>query len=500
MKKVISTLLIVFIALAALPVVSAAQTSTSFEPSNETGGPFEYPKFVPGQQASVKIGFKYTDVDPPPASVKIDVVTSTDLEVFPFDPNYSNYEQTVSQNGNGIYVYSFNMRVRGDAPTKFYSIPFKITNGAKEEIVAVNMLINSDDSNSGVTPPTNTPKVIISSFSTSPSEVVAGEEFTLNVTFKNTSGSTSATNIKAQLSSDGTFTPVSGSTTIFIDSLGPNAVAAKSIRLKAKADVAPGSYNATFALNFDVAGIEDPITDTEVLAIPVVQVPRIQVSAMQIYPTEVYLGREVNVMTSVNNTGKSTLYNVNVSFTDPNGVLGDAEQFIGNILAGATGAVDVYIPTLMPGEANLTMTVTYEDENGSVFTYDDFEMVYVMEQGEPVDPLPFPDPEPTNGLGAGWIILIILLVLAVALAAFLLIRKRKKEAASLDDDRRLVAELEQEYMSDSVNLDENAENEGDEPGSDGNDAGDAQTKPEAGNEDATTEIDIPDDTDNTKKK
>lgn len=478
MKKLVSTILFVFVLVTVLTPSAFALSeppSTIFEACNEAGDAFSYPTFTAGQNpATVNVGFRLATggLSGTVNQAKIDIITSTNLDIFPFDPVLSSYEKTITANSQNVFVYPFSMRVRGDASTGFYSIRFKITYDGSVEYVDVNMLINAVGGGGDVS---NIPKVIISSFSTNPAEVVAGEEFILNVTFKNTSGSLAATNIKAQLSSaDGTFTPVSGSTTIFIDSLAPNGSAAKSIRLKVKADAAPGSYSASFALNFDVAGVKDPIVDTEVLSIPVKQVPRAQVSKMQISPTEVFLGREVNVMTSVNNTGKSTLYNVNVTFKDPNGALGESEQFIGNVAAGAAGAVDVYIPTVSVGEANLTMLVTYEDENGKSYSHEETATVYVMEPGTIIDPGPEPEPEKSGGIGIGGILLIVLALLGIGAAVFFILRKRKRDEQSKEDDQRMIEELEKEYLDE-----EDAEA-----------ADDEQSK---GDESATREIGLPED-------
>lgn len=484
MKKLVCSILIalVVVAVTAPGAVFAAQpVSTVLEVCNETGGAFSYPTFKPGQYATANIGFKLiSDAQLAPGTmVKIDIATSTDLNLFPFDPELSTYEQEITANASGVLVFPFSMRVRGDAITDFYTIQFKIEYNNSTEYVDVNMLIDGSGSSGGGTG-ASTPRIIISN--SSPQEVVAGENFTLSVTFKNTSTTTATSGaVKAQMSSaDGTFSPVSGSTTIVLDAMAPGASVTKSILLTSKADAAPGSYTVTFSLSYDAPSASDPITDTEVLAIQVKQVPRAQVSKMQIIPSEVYVGNTINVMTSVNNTGKSTLYNVNVIFSDPNGLIEEYENFVGNIQSGSTGAVDVYLNTLMPGEANLTMRVTYEDENGTVYTHDESATLYIMEQmvnPGPVDPIE--PPSEGGGLSTGWIVIIVLLVLAAALAAFLLIRKRKKQRDSLEDDRRVVDELEQQY------LDEEAEQEADAEDIE-------QAEREKGDESATQEIDLKD--------
>jgi hypothetical protein len=381
----------------------------------------------------------------------IELETSIDIAVFPFRITESSYYRSGADitDGNVNKVFVFGLEARQDAHVDWYSIPFIIgyKDGGGETIytrVYVDFRIIAIESQGN--PVINIPKVIVSNNSTSPGTVVAGEEFTLSVTFKNTAGNATPTNIKAQLSSaDGTFSPVSGSTPLFMDSIAPGGTKTMSIRLKAKADVAPGSYSVTFSINYDVAGVKDPITDTEVLAIPVVQLPKIQLSQLQAYPAEVYVGNDLNIMTSVNNTGKSKLYNVSVKFADAGGIFAEAEQFIGNVEPGASGSVDVYLSAQAEGDANIIMTVTYEDETGQVFEQTDSYSTYVMSRGSDVDPSPIdPSPiEPETKFSPLW--LLIIPVVGGIVAALLIVRKKKSEQKR-KRARRIAGELQADYL------------------------------------------------------
>ncbi|MEA5051244.1 MAG: CARDB domain-containing protein [Oscillospiraceae bacterium] len=308
--------------------------------------------------------------------------------------------------------------------------------------MTIPILVETASSSGGGT----TPKVIVTSSSTNPAQVVAGEDFTLNVTFQNTSGDASAKNIKAAISSDGTFTPVSGSSTLFIDALGPKASASKSIKLHAKADAAPGSYNASFALSYD-AGLKDPVSDTEVISIPVKQVPKVQVAKIQLSSTDLFVGQDLNVMTSINNTGKSTLYNVNAAFTDKAGVFADGEQYLGNVQSGASGSVDIYLTAQTVGTGDITMVVTYEDENGGKFTYTDSTSANVTERT--ADPVVDPTTDPTQQTGSGakvWIILALIVLAVAALIFFLSRRKQKKLKEQKKRDKLEAERLDRELM------------------------------------------------------
>ncbi|MEA4912931.1 MAG: CARDB domain-containing protein [Oscillospiraceae bacterium] len=345
------------------------------------------------------------------------------------------------------------LRCRGDAEQGYYNINFiiKYSDGSNdyEETVTLPVLVKTASASGGGG---TTPKVIVTASSTNPSQVVAGEDFTLNVTFQNTSGDATASNIKAAISSDGTFNPVSGSSTLYIDALGPKATATKSIKLHAKADAAPGSYSATFALSYD-AGLKDPVSDTEVISIPVKQVPKVQVSKIQTSSSDLFVGQDLNVMASVNNTGKSTLYNVNAAFTDKSGTFADGEQYLGNIQSGASGSVDVYLSALAEGTGDITMLVTYEDETGEKFTYSDTTTAFASERT--VDPVVDPSTDPTQQSGGGatlWILLAVALLAVAALVFFLNRRKKKKLQAQKKRDRLEAERLDRELQDEEARV------------------------------------------------
>ncbi len=392
----------------------------------------------------------------------IEMQTSIDLNAYPLRIDKQTYAVSSPPVENGCWVYRepAQLYVRADAPVSLYDIPVVVSYegtgaaGTKSGTQTLNYSLSVGPPSGGaaVSGDTHIPKVIISGFSTNPGEVVAGEDFVLNVTFKNTSGSASVTNFKAALTSE-VFNPVSGSSTLFIDSLAPGATRAVSIKLHAKADASPGSYSASFALNYDVdVQTKDnaPVTDTEVISIPVKQVPKIQVSTMQVVPTDATVGSDVNLMTSVNNTGKSTLYNVNVKITDAGGLFSPAEQYLGNLQSGASGAVDLYVTPMTAGSTTLQLNVSYEDENGNIYNATQTAEIMVTERSEDYfDPGMWEEPAmPEESGGTGWWVWVVIALVAAGITAIVLIRRRKAKQRALRDKME-AKRLEELYLRES---------------------------------------------------
>ena len=431
MKKLLCVLVV-------LLSVSAALMPTAFALSFSVD--YGTMAVQPGETLSKDIRFIASDAIPAGDIVKITMVTSTDVSVFPFEVTTTDYSKTYTGGGTE-FIYPFSMKCRNDAAAGYYTITFNITENGNNYSLPVIVQVKENTT----TPPSNMPRITITAFSTSPDPVVAGEEITLSVTFTNNTSGVTAKNVKAQLSSDGTFTPVSGSSSMFLGNIGGSSSVRKSIILKVKADVAPGSYGITFSFTYDVDGVEGQLSDSETVSIPVIQVPKMQVSNPQMYPEEVYAGQDMNFMASINNTGRSILYNVNVIFEDAAGCIVGLEQYIGNIEPGQTKNIDVYLSAVMEGESQLVMTIMYEDQDGEIYTFTEYYSLYVMTRGDGGFVTWPENPEPTGGNYLWLIIVVILLLAAGGFVAFILINRRKKAEQSKQLDQQQIAQLEWEY-------------------------------------------------------
>ncbi|NLC78484.1 MAG: hypothetical protein GX683_01990, partial [Ruminococcaceae bacterium] len=354
-KKILSLLIAAVLLLSLVPLVGASSTGgESFILASDTNDNAisQTPKLAAGKYFTGLVGFKNVTTSSVTVT-SIEMITDTSLSVFPFEVVQLNYfAAPKDKNGNDLgggtvspggfcYYKMDNLRCRGDATEGYYNIPFEITlsTGDKQTLSLPILITAAETTPEG----SEVPTIIITGFYTSPSEIIAGEALTLFVTFKNTSSSTAVSHLKAQLTSDGTFTPINGSSTLFADNLGPNASTTMSIHLDTKAEAAPGSYSIGFNISYSYPGATTLATDNETISVPVTQVPKIKVTAIQTSSTEVFLGQEVNIMSQINNTGKGTIYNVTVKFADTNGIFTESESYLGNIAPGSTGNIDVYL-------------------------------------------------------------------------------------------------------------------------------------------------------------
>lgn len=428
---------------------------------------FSTPRLIQGETWNGKsIKIQYTPNDLTAATtvqfkiVAAELVVDGDVNSYPFDIRNATYLQDNKSGDSSSMSYSFyDLRVRSDAEPQFYDIKILVyysyfDTETKLDTAELSFQLLVSPSGATAAPDgKDVAKVMISAFSTNPTEVVAGEEFLLGVVFKNTS-SHEITSFKAAMTSD-TFHPVSGSSSIFIDAIPAGGTKSATMRLTSKSDVAPGSYNASFALNYNDPNNVDgttqkivPVTDTEVISIPVKQIPKIMTTKIQIQPTEVYVGQDINLMSTVNNTGKSKLYNVNVTVNDSGSLLSETQAYLGNIDSGATGNVDLYITPLAAGSSTATMLVTYEDENGKQYTAQETADFTVMDMGGdiggdmPIEDFPV---EPQQSGGGMWWLIIVAVAVVGAVVSIIMIRRSRKKARA-QRDKLEAKKLEAEYL------------------------------------------------------
>jgi len=400
--------------------------------------------------------------------VVITPVLSSDPKVWPFDIEKTDYSQTCDklrgeESGKDVlerkHTFRWTLRTRDDAVTGYTKLTFNVSyneaDGSKGSValdyyVQVNG-VEPTEENGRI----STPRVIVTGFTTTPEEVYAGDTFKLTLNLKNTSKDTTVSNMlfDIQGTQEGTdanntyaaFLPTAGSSTIFVDSIGPNATKSISIELKSKADLAQKPYVVTVNMEYE-DDKANPFTETASVSVPIKQEAKVDLSSIQAMPEAIEIGNEANVMFSIYNVGKTKLYNVNVKFVADS--ISGGDTFLGNMEPGATGNVDAYLAgqAATMDDGTVKILITYEDEEGKEATIEKTMTLYV---NEPFYPDMMEDPMMMEGMVEEqksfpwWGFAIIGVAAAGAAAAAVLVIKKKKKAKKLaQEEMELIESLE----------------------------------------------------------
>lgn len=411
----------------------------------------------------------------------VEPVISTLVTEWPFEPDTTNYLQTEPyipgcQTKEAAMAnrreFTFHFKTRSDVMTGYYPLKFHISytkagvrSEEPAELTVYVKTIGKPGSGiiggNGQEASGSKPRIVVTGFETNPAKVFAGETFTLVIHVKNTAKDTAVTNVlfdmqAAQEGEDKTntysaFLPTSGSSSVYMEQIAPDTSADIEIEMTAKADLAQKPYVLDVNMKYDAGTVFD-LTDKASVSIPISQESRFDTSIPEVVPDSIEVGSQSNVMFSIYNTGKTTLYNVQVKFIADS--IAEASAFVGNLQSGNTGNVDVMLtgaaPTMDDGIVKLE--ISYEDDAGNVTTAEKEVTLFVTEpmmddmmMGDDMmgDDMMMEGGEggsSNTGLIVGGVSGAVVVV-AVGLGVFFKLRKKKKAAAA---EAAELAELEKE--------------------------------------------------------
>ena len=451
---------------------SAAVSNVSVTTSEflQVGDNWETPTVSYGQSVSIVLPVinlgteKLTDLI-------IEPQTSTIVTEWPFVPDKTSYLQTEPFiPGNQNYAaamenrreFTFYFTARSDVMSGYYPLKFNVwytKSGIRcEEPAELTVYVRtigkpgsgtiggSGEETSGAKP-----RIVVTGFETNPATVYAGDTFVLTVHVQNTSKEMAVTNVlfDMQAAVEGedktntyaAFLPTSGSSSVYMERIAANTPADIIIEMTAKADLAQKPYVLEVNMKYDAGAMFD-LTDTASVSIPINQESRFDISTPEVVPGDITVGSQSNVMFSIYNTGKTTLYNVQVKFVADS--IDEASAFVGNLTSGSTGNVDVMLTGISAtmDDGTVNVDISYEDDAGNVTTetrqitlyvseefFDDFMMDEDMMVGM--------EEEEGGGSKIGIIIAIIAIVIIAVIAGiclFVYFKKKKKAALLLAED------------------------------------------------------------------
>lgn len=294
------------------------------------------------------------------------------------------------------------------------------------------------------------PRVIVTGFTTEPAEVRAGSDFTLIIHLKNTSKKSRVGNMLFDLNApqEGTdeqtsapaFLPASGSSTVYLEGMKAGGTADISMKLNAKSDLLQKPYSVELSMKYEDADYNQ-VEASSSLSIPIKQDARFEFSEFQISPDSITVGEEANVMCSLYNMGRLKLYNVKATFEGTG--IEKEEVFVGNVEPGSTASIDA----MLKGEKEslednkVTMTMSYENEEGEIFTEQKELRLSVAEEEMAEDAEAMMGEEVESG-GFPIALMIGLIAVVVAIAAAVIIIKKRKHMKNRNDEEELLYELD----------------------------------------------------------
>lgn len=431
-------------------------------------------------------------------NIKVEPVLKKNTDKWPFKTEYQSYEASIPElNAGDSGSVKFNFTQRDDAGDKTYRLTFAVTaenesgekvyddkvtcsvntsakpESQKEDSKSDNSGQSAGGSNDGgnmdayaggvdngdavysgggggeASGNSSVPRVIVTGFTTNPADVKAGSDFTLTLHLKNTSKSSRVGNMLFELEAptEGSdeqttapaFLPSSGSNSIYLDGIAANGTADISIDLNAKADLVQKPYSINVSMKYEDANASQ-IEASSSISIPVKQDARFEFSEFEITPESIAIGEEANVSCNLYNLGRIKLYNAKAIFEGED--IKKNETFLGNLEPGSSTSIDVMLEGIQAtqGDGQVKMTLSYEDEAGTVSTTEQTFNFTVTEATDDAVVDEMPEENAAGGLPIVPIVLVILIIAGIVAAV--VIKKKKKSQKLAEEEEDLLDELD----------------------------------------------------------
>ena len=334
-----------------------------------------------------------------------------------------------SSRTNGVYPVVVNVSGYDDSGSAInctYTLYVTITDGKSNE-----------PPKTYVETPTAEPVVFISNSVMVPEEAMAGEEFTLTLTLKNSLTTKSVKNMLVKVDTGNLHINLLEDTNIFqIDKIAAGGETTLTLRFGTDASIPAGKYNLNFTFNYDSSKTLN--LSSSGTAIVEIQQPANMELVMPRFPQSVTVGETIPLSLQVMNMGRDKMYNVRCVVSGY-GFAPANTGYIGTMDAGssATTEVELYIIALNASKGNEsgsqygatkgTIALIYEDESGEEFSQ---EVQFETSVNRPIVELPQTDTaaeEEKKTTNQWWISVVILggVICAAGIGAFLIKRKAK---------------------------------------------------------------------------
>lgn len=279
---------------------------------------------------------------------------------------------------------TFTFRPTDAAATQFHNIQLAVAQVVGEAAVPLFSqhtgfnVYNPDDEN-GDGDRTLVPRVMVSEHIVYPAIPRAGQEFDLTITFRNTSSTVGVSNISINLTEaagaavagqaahTAGFSPVTGSDTLFLESLAPLQEVTKTLRYTTSMEATPGIHNmrVTFDYQDQHGNVVPPVT--QLITIPLAQVTRLEIHNLNM-PEWSSVGSSIWFSFQIINSGRVGLESVRVRIEGPFDLTdahGEQGRFIGRIPAQRMASTDGRLVPWEAGNIQGNIIITGEDSTGA---------------------------------------------------------------------------------------------------------------------------------------
>ena len=344
-----------------------------------------------------------------------------------------------SDRKNGTYPISLDIQAEdenGGAVIQSYNCYVNITDGKKESTTPA---YGGGGGGGGVSPteaPVSDPRILVSKYKVSKDPVMAGEDFTVTVTLKNTSPEGDVQNMLVTVSSESKNLVLKNDTnTIFLGNLAAGGTTELELKYGTDRETPAQRYDINLAMDFDdEAAIS--MTSSGSVTVAVAQPVDVELAPFTM-PSDIGAGETVQLSFQVMNLGRTEIYNARVELDVP-GLSPSGNAFIGNMEAGTSATQTLNVFAGMKdgneryGYTSGRVRLIYEDVDGKEYTQEVNTATNIKElviaAKDPAQEQE--EAEKEQRQAAQWWIFVALGALAIVLVALIMALRRRATLAS----------------------------------------------------------------------
>lgn len=332
---------------------------------------------------------------------------------------------------NGVYPLVLNLTAkdeRGQSVSQSFTTYVTVTDGKSTDVPVTEPQAPEE------TKPESQPVLFVEKYTVTPGTVEAGQEFEIRAVIKNTNKKQKVQNLTLTATTDAEgLTLLDDSNITFWEKLGKEESRELVLHYRAESSIAVGKYHVQLAISYDNENAMT-LSASGTMDIAVTQPMRVE-GTVPTVATSVNAGDTITLSFQAANMGKSAAYNVRFEL-DAAGLIPTGSAFIGNLESGSAGEAQMKVfvgaknmnrdlaeGEELYGQTGGTITLIYEDENGTEYKEESYFNTKINElvisAGSEVQK------EEENQTSAWWISIAIGAVVLAGLAGILIWKKKK---------------------------------------------------------------------------